>query len=422
MKNRYIIVLGFVLNCFIGFSQSAAIQRKMYNLSIQAYEKKDYKEFLRITKSLDSLRPLYPTYTYNLASSNALNGNYEEALIALRNLVLMDNTTEFEKDEDFKSMLQDSGFRSVLDLRTAQGRVVETSKPVVTLSEKELHPEGLAYLSKSKTWLASSIRKRKIVAFNVKTGECTDWLTDGKMLSVLAMKADAKEEFLWIATAAFPEMEQFEKSLIGISEILKVDIKNRKIVKGFRIKGSHVFGDLVISKNGTVYVSDSNDKPMIYEIKDDVISEFISFEKEGYNLQGMVFNDTQDRLFVADYLKGIAVIDLKTKVKTWLGFPDETSPKGIDGLVFYRNSLIAIQNGVKPIRIMKFGLNTGQDKIIGFKVLDNNRPEFNEPALATIVGEKLYFFANSPWKAYDKNGVPDFTKFRNPMLFSCKLD
>lgn len=400
---------------------NAQTQREIYNASIKAYEGKDYKTFLKLTRTLDSLRPLHPTYTYNLASANALNDNPEEALIALKKLVLMNNTTAFESDEDFKSMQQDQGFKNIIELKKTQTNVIATSKPVTTLSEKELHPEGFAYLPKSKTWLASSIRKRKIVSFDQETGKCTDWLKDKSMFSVMALKADLNNQYLWVATAAMPEMEGYDKAFEGKSEVLKVDIKTKQILKRFPVDGNHVFGDLIVDKKGSVYISDSG-KPMIYKIENDKIAEFASFENDGFNLQGLAFNDTQDRLFVADYLKGIAVIAIKSKSVKWLAFPDDASAKGIDGLVFYHNSLIAVQNGVNPIRITQFQLNVEQNEISSFKILDNNRPEFNEPALATIVGEKLYFFANSPWSAYDGKGNLDATKVANPALFSCKLD
>lgn len=416
MKQWQIILIVFLVNSAISFSQS---QREIYNASTKAYEKKDYGVFLKLTQKLDSLRPFHPTYTYNLASAYALNGETDKALSSLRKLVLMNNTTAFETDEDFKALQGTEGFNAVLKLKDEQNKVMASSKQVVTLSEKDLHTEGLTYLPKTKTWLASSIRKGKIVSFDIKTGQCSDWLKEDKMLAVLAMKAD--NNYLWAATAAFPETETFVKDDAGKAEVLKVDIKTRKIIRRFSVEGNHVFGDLIVAQNGIVYVSDSG-KPIVYKIQNDVISEFVSFETDGFNLQGLAFNKDQSKLFVADYLKGIAVIDIKSMSKTWLNFPEGATAKGIDGLVFYDNTLITIQNGVKPIRLMQFRLNEQQNQITGFKVLDNNRIEFNEPALATMVGGTLYFFANSPWGAYDKNGVLDQGKVSNPMLFSCKLD
>ena len=135
----------------------------------------------------------------------------------------------------------------------------------------------------------------------------------------------------------------------------------------------------------------------------------------------IVLNANESKLFIADYLKGVLMISLEDGSKNWLHFPEGSIAKGIDGMVFYNNSLYAIQNGVKPIRVVQFQLNALQNDISSFKVIDNNRPEFNEPAQATRVGDTLYFFANSPWNAYDKNGNLDLLKFENPMLFNCNL-
>ncbi len=395
---------------------SAQSQRELYNTSVKAYEAKDYVTFLKITKTLDSIRPFHPTYTYNLASAYALNGKSSESLAVLKKMVLMNNTTEFEKDSDFNSLQNTEGFKAILELKATQNTLVTNAQKAVTLSETALHPEGLTYLSKTKIWLASSIHQRKMVTFNVKTGYCTDWLKTDEMLSVFALKADAKEEFLWVATSAMPEMERYTKELDGKAEILKVNIKTKQIVKRYTIEGHHVFGDLWVAKNNTVYISDSA-KPMLYKIENDEIKPFVSFENEGFNLQGITMNDEEDKLFVADYLKGIAVIEMKTFSKNWLQLPEGTIGKGIDGLVFYKNKLIAVQNGVTPIRLTQFNLNKKQNGIDSFRILDNNRPEFDEPALATVVGNKLYFFANSPWKAYEKNGVLDLSKVKNPELY-----
>lgn len=418
MKKAFLLFV-IILNSLVSVAQVQ--QQKMYNASLRAYKSKDYKTFLELAQKLDSLRPFHPTYTYNLASAYALTNDSDKAIATLHKLVLMDNTSAFETDADFKSLQEYDGFKAVVALKEAQNTKMATSKSVVTLSEKELHPEGLIYLSKSKTWLASSVRKRKIVAFDIKTGQCKDWFNYEKTLAVLALKADANEQFLWVATAALPQMENFDKKLNGRAEVLKIDIKTKQVIKAFAVDGIHVFGDLIVAKNGVVYVSDSS-KPLVYKIENDAISEFVSFETDGYNLQGLAFNEQQNKLFVADYLKGIAVIDIATKTKTWLSFPDGTTAKGIDGLVFYKNALVAVQNGAKPIRVTQFQLNALQDTISGFKIIDNNRPEFNEPALTTLVGAKLYFFGNSPWNAYDKKDVLDLNKVSNPILFSCKLD
>lgn len=416
---KKIITFLIVLSIFLEdcFSQS---QRDLYNNSIKAYEAKNYSEFLQLTKQLDSIRPMHPTFTYNLAIAYALQQQTDKAVLQLKKAILMNAKTAFEDDADFQSIKETEAFKSLSAFKQKQLEVVATSQKAITLSEKALHPESVLYLSKTKTWLASSIRKRRIVSFDEKTGKCSDWLTAENILAVFALKPDAKEEFLWVATSAIPEMENYSETVKGKAEILKVNIKTKKIVNRYSLEGNHVFGDIYVTKNNKVFISDS-DKPIIYTIENDALAVWLSLENTAFNLQGITMNREEDMLFIADYLKGIAVIKTANKEVNWLHFLKDATSKGIDGLVYAKNSLFAVQNGVSPIRITQLKLNSSHTEITDFKVLDNNRPEFDEPALLTLVKDKLYFFANSPWKAYDKNGVLDESKVTNPELCFLKL-
>lgn len=412
MKKLKIFVL-LLIGTF-GFAQT----KVLYDQSLDAYKNKDYVLFLKLAKQLDSIRPAHPTFTYNLASAYALNDNKEEALSVLEKMVLANNTITFENDADFVSIKNDQGFKDLVELKILQSKTIKNSVEKLQLSEKDLHPEGLLYLKKEKLWLSSSIRNKKIVSFDA-FGKCLDWFTDCSY-AVFALKADYNQKYLWVASSAIPEMKGFSKDIEGKSEILKIEIATKKLIKRYTIEGNHVFGDLIVAKNNIIYISDSVE-PILYKIEKDNLVIWKDLRTEAFNLQGITFNATESKLFVADYLKGIFVIDLKNNKDFWLEFPKEVSKKGIDGLLFYNNSLIAIENGVVPIRLMQFNLNEAQTKIIDFKVLENNREDLNEPALATLVENKLYYFANSPWKFYDKNFQLDESKFENPKLFELDL-
>jgi hypothetical protein len=399
----------------LGFSQT----KTLYNQSTDAYKNKDYVLFLKLTKQLDSIRPSHPTFTYNLASAYALNKMNTRALTILNQLLLMNNTVAFEDDTDFDNIKNLVEFKKLKTLKIEQNTLIESSNQKLTLSEKDLHPEGLLYLDKHKLWLVSSIRNKKIVSFD-ETGNCSDWFINTPY-SVFALKADKNQNYLWVSCSAMPEMKGFTKEMEGKNEILKIDIKTKKVIKRFTIEGNHVFGDLAIAKNGDVYISDSVE-PHIYKIANNQISLWKVLKGEAFNLQGIAFNNEESKLFIADYFTGIIVISMNNAVPfSRLILPEGTSKKGIDGLAYYDNALFAIQNGTVPIRILKFQLNISNTQITNFTVLDNNRSVFNEPALATISNGKMYFFANSPWKFYDKNFQLDETKIEYPKLFELKL-
>ncbi|MDI9310753.1 MAG: hypothetical protein QM535_11100 [Limnohabitans sp.] len=413
MQNFYLI------SFFIASSIFGQSTKEIYNQSIKAYQEKDYTTFLKITQKLDSIRPSHPTFSYNLACAYALNKQLDKAITTLQLCLLNNNSIAFETEKDLESLKQHPNYNSLITLKSSLDKSLSSANKVVTLSEKDLHPEGLAFLNKQKSWLVGSIRKRKIVLFDSKSGKCSDWLVDSSLLAVMSLKVDAVEKTIWVATSAIPEMEGYDEASKGKSEVLQIDIKSRKIIQRIGLEGNHILGDILVTKKG-VFVSDSGE-PIVYKVQDGKLIPWLNLRNEAFNLQGITIDTLQQTIFIADYLKGIMKIDIQNPEKrSWLAFPVDGTLKGIDGLQFYDNSLIAIQNGIKPIRIVKIYLDK-KNEILGLKLLDHNRPEFNEPTLGTILGDSFYFFANSPWNAYDTKGNLNLEKVNNPELYSTYL-
>jgi DNA-binding beta-propeller fold protein YncE len=410
------IVFFIILSAAYANAQSL---NDVFKESKKAADAKDYPRFLQLTQKLDSMRPMHPSISYNLATAYTLNDKNAKAFEVLKRIAYADNRVDISDDPNFAGFVKTPDYTTLQQLRKSLDVTISGSQKVSVLNEKLLHPEGLAYTN-GQGWLAASVRKRKIVVFDQKSGNCTDWLAEKDMLAVFSIKSSKDSKYLWAATAAIPEMEGYDTSLEGKAEVLKIDIATKKIIKRFAVDGSHVFGDLLVSSSGTVYVSDSN-IPLIYKIEGESMTEWLDLSREAFNLQGLAIDEKESVLFVADYLKGITAITIKDKKHSWFSFPEGTTPKGIDGLTYYNNTLIAIHNGVTPIRIVQYKLNSAKNAFAGFTVIDNNRSEFNEPVLGTVHEHAFYFFANSPWKAYGRDGTLDESAVSNPELFSYSL-
>ncbi len=409
------------LSLVISLTGQAQSVNQLFEESTKAYQNKNMPLFLSLCQTQDSIRPSHPKILYNLACAYALNNRPQDAIATLTKLVLMNNATSFENDEDFVSLRSLTAYKELITLKSKLSQPVKNSKKIIELSEKNLHPEGIVYLPEQQLWLAGSVHQHKIVSFDVKTGACKDWLTDSNMLSVFSMKSDG--QYLWVATSAIPEMENYTPDIKGKGEILKIDINKKTIIQRYTLDNGHVFGDIIISKDKDVFISDS-EQPVIYSIShtDNQLLPWLNLKGEVYNLQGLTFNEDETKIFIADYLKGIVKIDVNhTANRTWLKFPDDVTSKGIDGIVYYENSLIAIHNGVNPIRIMNYVLNKEENKILQSTIIDMAREEFKEPTLGYVVGNQLYFIANSPWSIYVKDNILDDKKLKAPLLFSYKL-
>ena len=109
-------------------------------------------------------------------------------------------------------------------------------------------------------------------------------------------------------------------------------------------------------------------------------------------------------LFVADYSNGLFRINLKTKQIITLAPILNSTMLGIDGIYFTQNSLIGIQNGVNPQRVIQIFLSKSLDKIEDFKVIEANNPLFDEITLGFLVNKQFYFIANSQWNLLGENG------------------
>ncbi|HYR07791.1 MAG TPA: hypothetical protein VEQ60_08490, partial [Longimicrobium sp.] len=64
-------------------------------------------------------------------------------------------------------------------------------------------------------------------------------------------------------------------------------------------------------------------------------------------------------------MRGIAAIDRESGEVEWLPVADSTAVSGIDGLVRLGHSLVAVQNGVTPKRVVELRMDDGETRITG---------------------------------------------------------
>ncbi len=68
---------------------------------------------------------------------------------------------------------------------------------------------------------------------------------------------------------------------------------------------------------------------------------------------------------------------------------------GITDLIYDDNGLIFIQSGNKPERIMRLALNKSKFVIENIFPIDVANPVFNSPTKGVVIGEGLYYIANT---------------------------
>jgi len=350
--------------------------------------------YAKLRKALIELKPLMPgnpRIAYNLAASEAKLGNPAAALAGLRNLAGMGLVFDFAADKDFASLREKSEFAAVLK-RNDEKKPVTHSTPAFTLAERDLIPEDIAYDPKTRRFFVSSVRKAKIVTGDGKDFAKAAW-------SVLALRVDPERRILWASTGWVPHCEPCNKADKDKTALLAFDADTGALKQRIDSPVKGLLGDMTISRRGEIYVSEG-----IYgavfrlpvggkALELDVPGEFPS-------PQTPALSADEKTLYVPDYLRGIAAIDLASRAVKWSVPADDIALSGIDGLYVYRDSFLAVQNGTTPPRVMRFSLDLRKQE-----VLEANTPGLGEPTHGTIAGDSFCLIANTGWSDYDDEGV-----------------
>ena len=382
------------------YSQEAAAANKTCTA-------KQYPEcrqhLLRLRELLDGRADI----VYKLASVEALLGNKDAALEALAvysksGLTFADPAA----DADLVSIKDTPEFKAIVDRVKAARQSVSHSKPFATLPEKDLIAEDIAYDPPSKRFFISSVRHHKILSLD-SNGKFLDFVPDGQpdIWAVLALHVDAKRRILWATTAAMPESIGYTAALDGRSALLKYSLDEGTLLKRYDVTtaGKHILGDMTVSTAGDVYVSDGYGEVYWVDHRHDKL-EILIGKGNFRSPQTPALSPDERRLFVPDYSRGISIVDLATKQTELLEHPKELSLGGIDGLYLNGETMVAIQNGTAPPRIIRMTLDHAMTRVTRWDTLEANSPYLGAPTHGVLVGATFYFIANAGWDRMTNEG------------------
>ena len=404
---RLSILLLIIIYSFVGKNtargQSGELQ-KLYTQAIEAQRNGDNKRFYDLIMQAHKIHPYHQGILYQAGIAAALNNKNTEAIKYLKEAVLIRSDFVLEIPE-LNSLKGNKDFENLKALQRELSKQIIGSDTAFLVKDKTLHVESVTTGEEDDIFYIGSIHKRKIVKVNrdKSLSDFTKPKQDG-LCAVFDLKTDQSKKYLWVSSSPVPEMEGYQDDLP--SGVFQYDIKSHKLVKKFlpeNPKLELVLGSIAINKKGEVFASDSKGN-LIFKVNESTgkLEQFFSSE-EFWNVQGITFSDDNKYMFIADYIKGIFRLNLTNFDLLLLPKNFDLSLKSVDGLAFFNNSLIAIQNGLKPMRVTRYALNKNMDTLESYSILDQGHPAFNEPTLGTLDKNTFYYVANSLWSGYDDN-------------------
>jgi hypothetical protein len=347
----------------------------------------------------------HPSIVFNLARADARLGRTEDALGWLQSFAASGLVRDVAADSAFAELRSAPGWAALAERIAANARPVGGAAAAFTLPDSGFVPEGIAFDPRTQRFFLSSVRTGRILSWTQDAGfaELVPAGRDGQW-AMLALDVDTATRTLWATTAAMPFFAAHQAADSGRSAVLAYDLDTGALRRRYDApaEGRHSLGDMTVAPDGDVFVSDS-DEGVVYRIPRGA-TEMEAFASDGLVSPQGLTAAPDGRILVADYIRGIAALDRESGDVTWLQVADSMAVSGIDGLLRVGHTLIAVQNGVTPKRVIELRMDAAETRITGWRALESGTPMLTEPTHAVVVGPELFFIADSGWDKLAPDG------------------
>ena len=372
---------------------------------IAAYQAQDYPAMVAAAERTLQARPGFPGALFNLALAQTLNGQDEQALQTIEALTDIGVDLGVGQIDEFASVRELNGWAAVAARIEALYESQGEASVYAEWGDSNFVPEGIAFGADGEMYLGS-VRRGQLVRATGDEAVISDrhghW-------SVFGMRLHP-DGSLWFASSAVAQLENVGDDE-GAAGLFRIDTDNGEITRAAILPGdaeNQVLGDLVIADADTLYTTDSITGAVYrYRINADTFESLVAPGSFG-SPQGLVLDETGEYLYVADYIGGLYRVALADGSIEKVQMPEDVTDYGIDGLYRLGDELIAIQNGIRPHRVVSFRLSDEGTTARASNVLASNLPQFDEPTLGVVRNEAFYFVANSHWNRFDQdNNLPE---------------
>jgi hypothetical protein len=372
-----------------------------YRAARVAYAAGDFQSFRAQLTAVGRMIGEQPGVEYNLACAAAHLGEREEALRRLRLYAVSGLVHDAGADSDFVSLWSDPQFQQVFARIRANGDSIGLAVVHHRFGDASLLTEDLAYDPVTKSFFASSVHRGRVV--EVTSAGVERELVDAALSpgwGVFAARVDAPRRLLWTSVGSTKTADGYVAADSGRTGLVAWDLRTHRPVRRLEWRADgrpHLIGDLTVGPDGTVYATDSPSGALrIVRPGADSIATLIPDRGlEGPQTPALALDGRH--LYIAEYGPGIRVLDLRTGALRHLTFAPGVGLQGIDGLYVHGRELLAVQNGTRPERVMRFRLDASGTHVLSGVAVESGTRRLGDPTHGVLVGDDFYFLANTGW-------------------------
>lgn len=358
-----------------------------------------------LSKSLELARLLHDSgpATERVAIAYAQLGEREQALQWLGDFAAMGQSDDaLPSSPQWRSIESSPQFARILAAMRANESRIDRATVVSRVREARLLPEDIDYDASTRSFLVTSVLDTEIVriapdgAQNVFFHSPDDW-------PMLAVKVDTRRGIVWATEVAMTGFAGAPRSDWGRSALLCVRLKDGTLMR--KIEAPHTaLGDMALMPDGDAIVSDGENGG-VYRARAGCTDAGLRRVDSGQFISPQTPAPLADgrHVFVPDYARGIALLDVRTGRTHWLEAARRHALQGIDGMYLVSTGLLCIQNGATPQRLVLFRLDD-RLRISSEEIVGRSTPTLGDPTHGVVVDGEFYYIANSGWNWLDDAG------------------
>ncbi len=343
-------------------------------------------EILAIESILPTLVDRGPAL-FQLAHDYVYLGELDKGISILRKCIALKEGFDPEGDHVFSKLKNNHDYALMVSEVQGEYPLVRNTRLAFTIPEQYLIPEGLAVDLRRHLFYVGSLYLGKIVRVAA-PDSIVDFVDAAqyKLRSICGMKVGSSDGDLWANTCPYDG--------IG-SELTHFDARGR-MIEHFSVDtpSPHLFNDLVLRQSEGIYLTDSlADQVFRFDRRSHAFTP-LKFSRSLYYPNGIAISDDGKWLYVSDAF-GTLQYDFETHRSHEVQPGTYTTVSGFDGLYWYHNSLIGIQNSLGSPRVARFRLSDDGLRVTGGAILENRSDFVSSPTTGAVDGSRFYFMANT---------------------------
>lgn len=293
-------------------------------------------------------------------------------------------------------------YQAILERFAANQTAVCRAEPAFTLRDQPILPEDIDYDPQTRSFLLTSVLQKKIIRL-YEDGHEADFSKSPSGWPMLAIKIDPVHHLVWATEVAMNGFTAVAKKDWGRSAVLCYDLRSGALLKRIEGPPGKALGDMALTGEGDPIVCDGEGGGVYRVVKDRLV---LINDMDFISPQTPVLLPDGEHMLVPDYVRGIGILDLRSKLVTWLNEDggEKVALNGVDGLYFDRGTLILTQNGTFPECVIALQLDESFTRVRSAQIIERGTATLGDPTHGVIVNGVFYYIANSGWSAMDEHG------------------